>query len=164
MIRYMIVTLSCLMLIWGGLGCAPTQVASLTLSDGKYTVSLDTAPSEIWLTPPQSTLPNDHHGFGVVTVQVRDVQGRPVDGVRVEFQVDSAWAQDASVTPQHVLTRSGIARTVFEPTTTGVALIIVRIEDITQTVSFLVNNREGPGSSSGGPFGGGLPAPRSSYQ
>jgi hypothetical protein len=158
------VALLCLVVLWMGLGCAPKQPDSLFLSESAYQVKVRVEPSsDIWLTPPISTLPRDYHGFGVVYVEVTDAQGQPVDGISVNFQLDPAWAQHASLTPTRANTQAGLAHAVFTPDTSGVVRVEVRVDNVRQRAQFLVHTRSGPGSASGGPFGGGMPAPRSAY-
>jgi hypothetical protein len=43
-------------------------------------------------------------------VSVRNAQGQLVDGIPVFFQVEPAWVQSASVSPQVVSTQQGTAR------------------------------------------------------
>jgi hypothetical protein len=158
------VAVLCLVVLWMGLGCAPRQPEPPFQSEGVYQVKVRVEPSsDIWLTPPISTLPRDYHGFGVVYVEVTDAQGQPVDSISVNFQLDPAWAQHASLTPTRADTRAGLAHAVFTPDTSGVVRIEVRVDNIKQMAQFLVHTRSGPGSASGGPFGGGMPAPRSAY-
>jgi hypothetical protein len=158
------VALLCLVVLWMGVGCAPKQPDPPFLSEGVYHVKVRVEPSpDIWLTPPVSTLPRDYHGFGVVYVEVTDAQGQPVDGVSVNFQLDPGWAQHASLTPTRANTRAGLAHAVFTPDTSGVVQVEVRVDNVRQRAQFLVHTRSGPGSASGGPFGGGMPAPRSAY-
>lgn len=155
------VILLCLVVLWMGLGCAPKQPEPPALSASGYQVKVRVEPSpDIWLTPPDSTLPRHYHGFGVVYVEVTDAQDQPVDGVSVEFHLDAAWAQRASLTPTRAVTQAGLAHTVLTPDTTGIVSVEARVENVRQRAQFLVQSRD---YSTGGPFRGGMPEPRSAY-
>ena len=154
----------CLVVVWIGLGCTPKQPEPPLLSASGYHVKVRLEPSpDIWIAPPVSTLPQDYHGFGVVYVEVTDAQGQPVDGGPVEFQLDPAWAQSASLTRTRDDTQDGLAHSVLTPNTSGVVWVEARVEDVGKRTQFFVHNRTGYGSGSGGPFGGGMPEPRSAY-
>jgi hypothetical protein len=77
-----------------------------------------------------------------VTVRVQDAQGRPVDGVPVEFQMEPAWASSASVSPQRAMTTSGTARAVFQTERAGSARVQVRVENTTQEAMITVTVEE----------------------
>ncbi len=109
--RHVRVMLLCLVLACGSMACAPKLVGP-TVPSG-YFFSLWVSDPDIWLLLPGDILEEQYPSFAEVTVQVQDAQGQPVDGVPVEFQVEPAWVQDASVTPQSVITRGGVAQAVF---------------------------------------------------
>ncbi len=128
--RHARVMLLCLVLACGGLACAPKLVGP-TVPSG-YFFSLWVSDPEIWLLLEGSFLEEHFPRVAEVIVQVQNAQGQPVDGVSVTFQVEPAWVQDASVTPQSVITRGGVAQAVFRAETTGVVRVMVRVDDTTQ--------------------------------
>lgn len=130
----------CLLLLCGLLACAPKQVEPPNLSAQGYQLELATAPSTIWLTPPDSTEPNNYLGFGEIVAQVRDNQGNSIDGVPVRFEVAADWADAASLRPQRVVTHDGSARAIIIPNTSGVVRVTVQIDDITQEAEFVVQS------------------------
>ena len=79
-----------------------------------------------------------------VVVRVQDAQGNPVDGIPVEFQLELAWQDKASLSPLRVLTNQGRASTILRPGTIGVVRVIVRVESITQEVAISVTQRGDP--------------------
>lgn len=84
MLRYIPLLLLCL-LVWGSFACAPKRIGP-TASSG-YFFTILTAPTAL-------------RGESIaLVVKVQDAQGRPVDGVPVEFEVDPTWAGSASVSP-----------------------------------------------------------------
>jgi hypothetical protein len=98
-------------------------------------VTLHASSGSIWLNP-GSTPPPGVHSVGELVVSVQDAQGRPVDGVSVEFQLGSSWAQSATVTPQHAVTRDGNVRAIIEPRTSGIIPVIVRVDNVTRQARF----------------------------
>ena len=164
MSRAIRLTMTGVAVLWVMLGCVSTQPEPPQLSASGYQVNVRVEPSrDIWLSPPVSNQPEDFHGFGVVFVEVTDAQGRLVDDVPVTFHLSPDWALQASLSRQEARTENGVAQVVFEPNTTGHARITAQVGELTREAVFNVNVREGPGSGSGGPFGGGMSAPRSSY-
>ncbi len=158
------VALLCLAVLWMALGCAPKQPEPPLQSTSAYHVKVWVEPSsDIWLTPPNSTLPHNYQGFGVVSVEVTNAQGQPVDGVPVEFHLDPKWAQRASLTPTRADTQAGLAQAVLTPDVIGLVWVEARVQDVRQRVRFYARTRTGHGSNTGGPFEGGMPAPRATY-
>ena len=146
----------CFVIVISGLACGIQQAEPPIVSEAGYVITLRTAPERIWMAPPVSTVANNYLGFGEIVVQVQDAQGQPLDSVPVAFQVEPAWIQSASVTPQQVLTRGGQARAFIKPSTTGVVNVMVRVNDVTRQAKFLV---ESQWTNSTGMFVKGLPYP-----
>ena len=128
--RHVRVMLLCLVLACGSMACAP-KLLGPTVPSG-YFFSLWVSDPDIWLLLPGDILEERYPSFAELTVQVQNAQGQPVDGVPVTFQVEPDWIQDASVTPQSVITRGGVAQAVFRAETTGVVRVMVRVDDTTQ--------------------------------
>ena len=156
MTRSIPLTIVCLVLVCGGMACAPIQVEPPTRTESGYSFSLHTAPDLIWLAPPTNKT-NNYLGFGELVVQVQDAQGQPVDGVPVEFQVEPSWAQSAALTPQRAMTDGGIARAIIEPRTIGVVRVMARVENAAREASFFVKTHHY--SSTAYPGLRGLPYP-----
>jgi hypothetical protein len=76
-----------------------------------------------------------------LVVKVQEAQGRPVDGVPVEFEVDPSWAGNASVSPPHVVTQQGKAQTLFQASLVGVVPVTVRVDGSTEKILFSVSLR-----------------------
>jgi hypothetical protein len=136
MVRYGLV-IQCFVLLCGSMACAPKQTGPPTLSEHGYIVMLHASSGSIWLNP-GSTPPPGVQRFAELVVSVQDAQGRPVDGVSVEFQLGSSWAQSASVTPQRAVTRDGSVQAIIEPRTTGIIPVIVRVDNVTRQARFTV--------------------------
>jgi hypothetical protein len=114
-------------LIWGGFACAPKRVGP-TASSGYFFTIL--------------TVPTVLRGESIaLVVKVQEAQGRPVDGVPVEFEVDPSWAGNASVSPPHVVTRQGKAQTLFQASLVGVVPVTVRVDGSTEKILFSVSLR-----------------------
>ena len=150
------ILLICFAVAIGSLACAPKAAEPPVLSEAGYVISLRTAPDSIFLDPPISTSRDNYFGFGEIVVQVQDAQGQPLNRVPVEFEVEPAWVQSASVMPQEVLTQDGIARAHIKPVTIGVVNVMVRVDNVTRKARFIVENQTG---SSTGMFVKGLPYP-----
>ncbi len=123
-LRHVRVMLLCLVLAYGGMACAPKLVGP-TVPSGNF-FSLWISDPVIWLLLDGSPLEEHFPRVAELTVRVQNAQGQPVDGVPVTFQVEPAWIQDASVIPQSVITRDGVAQAVFRAETIGVVRIMVR--------------------------------------
>jgi hypothetical protein len=80
-----------------------------------------------------------------VSVQVQNAQGQPVDGVPVEFSL--AGQEIATVTPRQAVTQAGQARAVLQPSSTGAARVVARVEGLQQAVRLSVSS---PPSQMGG--------------
>ena len=111
----------------GSMGCTPKLVGP-TASSG-YFFSFDI---------PLSVLRNES---AELVVHVQDAQGNPVDGIPVEFQVEPAWVQSASVFPSRVITTGGRARTVFRAGLIGVVHVIARVDNTTQEKAIAILHR-----------------------
>jgi len=135
-----------LMLAYGVMACAPKLVGP-TVPAG-YFFSLRVSDPKIWLLLDGDPREEQFPSFSELTVQVQNAQGQPVDNVPVTFQVESDWAQDASVTPHRALTQNGVAQGVFRATTIGVVRIIVRVDDTSRETSIAVS--PAPGGGKGG--------------
>jgi hypothetical protein len=149
MVRYVLWLLLWLVLLTGGIGCAPKQAGPPTLSEHGYAVSLRASSDPIVLSQ-SPNLPQGASRFGELVVSVRDAQGRPVDGVPVEFELGRSWAQSASVTPQRAVTHNGSVRAIVEPRTIGVIPVIVRVDNVTRKASFVAQSPPSPGGMSNG--------------
>jgi hypothetical protein len=125
--RYILLLLLCVAFLLGSTSCAPKFVGP-TVPSG-YFFTLVASNSIIRNTSAE------------VIVQVRDAQGRPVDGVSVSFRTDASWQQSASLSPSHTITRAGQARSVFQASVTGIVPLTVQVEDATQTVDIAVSAR-----------------------
>ena len=63
------------------------------------------------MTPPILNSSDNSLGFGEIVVQVRDAQGRAVDGVVVEFAAEPAWVQSVLIRrPDLALAMPGLRR------------------------------------------------------
>jgi hypothetical protein len=111
----------------GGMGCTPKLVGP-TASSG-YFFSFDI---------PFSVLRNER---AELVVHVQDAQGNPIDGIPVEFQVEPAWVQSASVFPSRVVTTGGRARTIFRVSLIGVVHVIARVDNTTQEKAIAILHR-----------------------
>ena len=147
-LRHVRVMLLCLVLAYGSVACAPKLVGP-TVSSG-YFFSLWVSDPEIWLLLEGSSLEEYFPRVAELTVRVQNAQGQPVDGVPVMFQVEPDWVQDASVIPQSVITRDGVAQAVFRAETIGVVRIMVRVDDTTQETSIAVSPVTGGGETDSG--------------
>lgn len=130
MLRYVPLSLLCLVLVWGSFACSPKRVGP-TASSGYFFAIL--------------TTPTVLRGEGVaLVVEVQDAQGRPVDGVLVEFEVAPTWAGSASVSPSRAVTQQGKAQTLFQASVVGVVPVTVRVDGSTETIRFSVSLRGSP--------------------
>jgi hypothetical protein len=145
-LRHVRVMLLGLVLAYGSMACAPKLIGP-TIPSG-YFFSLWVSDPQIWLLLPGDILEEQYPSFAELTVQVQNAQGQPADGVPVTFQVEPAWIQDASVIPQRVITRGGVAQAVFQAETTGVVRVMVRVDDTTQETVIAVFPAPDTGSNS----------------
>ena len=116
-----------LILTIGGMGCTPKLVGP-TASAGYFFAFV----------APASMLRGESV---VLDVHVQDAQGHPVDGIRVEFQVEPAWAQSASVSASRVITAGGRAQTVFQAGLVGLVHVTARVDNTTQARAIAVSHR-----------------------
>ena len=138
MTRYMQTVCLSLALMCSGMACAPKLVGPTVPSS--YFFSLHTYDSRIWLQPPVSpSLAARFPRVAELVVRVQDAQGRPVDGVVVVFELEPAWQQSASVTPQQASTRDGMARAILAPELIGAIRVMARVENVTQKVVITVS-------------------------
>ena len=82
-----------------------------------------------------------------VVAIVTDSQGRPVNGIPVEFRVAPGWENNVALTPQSISTQNGQARVVFRSDMTGVVYMTAQAGDATATTHITVS---GTGSKRGG--------------
>jgi hypothetical protein len=83
-----------------------------------------------------------------LVVKVQDAQGRPVDGVPVEFEVEPGWTKNAAVSPPRAVTQQGKAQAVFQANQLGVVRVTVRVDGSTEEVLFSVSRRGSPSTGS----------------
>ena len=121
-----------LVLICSGLACAPQFVGPTAAG---YVFALEVPTSIIYLRESAELI-----------VSVRNAQGQLVDGVPVLFQVEPAWAQSASVSPQVAYTQQGTARALFQAHTTGVVRVTVWVDNATQETRITIASRPSPAS------------------
>jgi hypothetical protein len=84
-----------------------------------------------------------------VVAIVTDSQGRPVNGIPVEFRVAPGWENNVALTPQSISTQNGQARVVFRSDMTGVVYMTAQAGDATATTHITVS---GSGSRRGSPI------------
>jgi hypothetical protein len=116
-------------LLASSMACAPRRVGPTVPSGYIFTL---VAPSQVFRGTAED-----------VIVRVQDAQGNPVDGVPVEFRVEPKWAADASLTPR-VLTRGGIARSIFQADIIGLVQITAQVEQTALTTTIVVISRGTP--------------------
>ena len=144
MSRYLHITLICLAMVWGGMGCASTKPIGPTTPSGYFFV-LRVSATSLFLVLPGSPMAEHLPHEAEVIVQVQNAQGQPVDGVPVEFALTGQ--EIASVTPRQAVTSAGQARAVLQPSSTGVARVVARVESMQQEVGISVSS---PPSQMGG--------------
>jgi len=83
-----------------------------------------------------------------IVVMVHDSQGRPVNGVSVDFRAEPSWEKNIMFSPQRPVTlENGEARTTFTPNMTGIVHITAQAGDKAMTAAITVT---GAGSSGAG--------------
>jgi hypothetical protein len=133
MLRYVPLSLLCLVLVWGSFACAPKRVGP-TASSGYFFAIL--------------TTPTVLRGEDVtLVIKVQNAQGCPVDGVPVEFEVAPTWAGNAFVSPPHAVTQQGKAQAIFQANQIGVVRVTVRVDGSAEEVLFSVSSRGSPSTS-----------------
>jgi hypothetical protein len=143
MIRYVSILFLGVMLVCGGMGCAPKLIGPTQPSGHFFSLIVSDPQIYLLVNPPSDRRLRD---FAQVVVRVQNAQGQPIDGVPVEFQVEPAWAQHASFTPQSAITQGGEARAVFRAKTTGPVRIVVRVEDMARETIIIVSPSPETGS------------------
>ena len=136
MIRYISILFLGVMLVGGGMGCAPKLIGPTQPSGYFFSLIVSDPQIYLFVNPPSDRRLRD---FAQVVVRVQNAQGQPVNGVPVEFQVESAWAQHASLTPPRAITQGGEALSVFRAKTTGAVRVMVRVEDMTRETLIIVS-------------------------
>ncbi len=152
MTRYMPITLLGLTLLSSLMACAP-KLTGPTVPSG-YVFSLQALPPSVVRLSANVGGEREQTERGMVAtlvVWVQDGQGRPVNGVPVEFQVEPSWVQDASLAPARALTQGGKAEALFRAQNIGVVSVMARVENTTQQVAITVVPR---GGGAGTPEGG----------
>ena len=145
-LQYIVLPLLCLGLACGVTACAPKLVGP-TVPSG-YFFSVQVSNPVIWLGVFSAGLAEQFPTTAEVSVRVQDARGQPVDGVPVTFEVEPQWAQYASVSPPQVVTRRGVARTVFAARLTGVVHVTARVDNATAQTRITVQRYGGGGASS----------------
>jgi hypothetical protein len=126
MVRRITLVLVCFGLASGGVACAPRLVP---IAGSGYAFSVQLSNEIVWLGPVEESVAAHFPKVAAVTVTVQDAQGRPVDDVPVTFALESDWVRSASLEPSAARTRGGKAQSLFfDPHTTGVVRILVRID------------------------------------
>ena len=139
MSRYLHSTLICLAMVWGGMGCVPVKPIGPTTSG--YFFVLRVSEPRLFLVLSGSPMAEHLPRQAEVIVQVQSAQGQPVDGVPVEFVLTGQ--EIASVTPRQAVTSAGQARAVLQPSATGAARVVARVEGMQQEVGITVSNTGG---------------------
>jgi hypothetical protein len=137
------IALLSLILLGSSMACAPKLLGPSAPSGYFFTCRTDH--DLIWVIRPESPLAARLPRVAELVARVQDAQGRPLDGVMVEFALEPAWAHSASITPPRAMTSNGVARAVLEPQTTGVVHVTARMENLTQQIAITVSNSGGPG-------------------
>jgi hypothetical protein len=146
MVQRITLVLVCLGLACSGVACAPPRVGP-TAGSG-YVFSVQVSDPTVWLGPVNRDFVARFPQVAAVLVTVQDTQGRPVNDVRVTFELEPGWAERASLAPSETRTRGGRARALFsEPRTTGVVRIMVRVDGTTAQVHLTVLSYQEPSDS-----------------
>lgn len=118
--------------------CAPTFIGPTTAG---YFVHLDVSTPIVWLGVFDAAAARHYPTASTIIVRVQDHQGRPVDGVAVDVQLEPSWVPLAQLVPAQALTRNGLASARFsEPKTTGPVRVIARVDNVTAQTSLLVQS------------------------
>jgi hypothetical protein len=145
MIRSVVlVLLSLVLMVCGGLACTSKSVEPPGPTAHGYTFSTRVSDTALWLGPQYmgASRPNATD----VLVEVRDMQGRRVEGVPVAFHVTPSGVQNATVLPHHTVTQNGIAHAVFKPQTIGVYYVMAQVNGQTQKKEIVVELHSYPAS------------------
>ena len=102
-------------------------------------------PDMIWL-PSDLVSPQEFPTSATLTVQVRDVNQAPLEGVPVLFQFAGSECQGVlTLSAQRAVTLQGRASiTLSTANTTGACRLAVRVDNITQDLSVAVSNPPDP--------------------
>ena len=129
MARHMALVLMCLVLLSGGMACAPKLVGPTP--GGGYSFSLEVSDPIIWMGAGVLGKGPELPRASALIVRVQDAQGRPVDGVPVLFEVEPEWAEYITLAPSQTSTRGGIAQAILsESQTTGVVHVMARVDNV----------------------------------
>lgn len=143
--RHIALVLTCLVLTLGGTACTP-QLVGPTPGAG-YKFSLEVSNPIIWIGPGNLVGLTSFPQTAELIVRVQDVQGRPVDGVPVTFEVEPEWAGSVAIAPSQTSTRGGRARAILsEPQTTGVVRVMAQVDNRTAHATLTVQRYGGGGS------------------
>ena len=146
MVRRITLVLVCLGLACSGVACAPPRLGP-TAGSG-YVFSVQVSDSIVWLGPVDQAAAAQFPQVAAVLVTVQDTQGRPVDDVPVTFELEPGWARSAALAPSETRTRGGMARALFfEPQTTWVVRIMVRVDGTTTQGRLTVLSYQEPSDS-----------------
>jgi hypothetical protein len=130
MAQHMALVSMCLVLMLGGMACAPKLVGP-TPGAG-YSFSLEVSEPIIWMGTGLIGKGPELPRASALIVRVQDAQGRPVDGVPVIFEVEPGWAESIALAPSQTSTRGGIAQAILsESRTTGVVHVMARVDNVT---------------------------------
>src|SRR5574341_779742 len=133
MVRRITLVVVCFGLASGGGACVPPRLGPPAGSG--YVVSVQVSNATVWLGPVAESVAARFPKVATVLVTVQDAQGRPVDDVPVTFALEAGWAGSAALEPSAARTRGGQARSLFfEPRTTGVVRLLVRVDGPTTQV------------------------------
>jgi hypothetical protein len=144
--RYVPAVSLCLLLLWGSTACTLKRGESSAVSERGYQVALQVSDTIIFFGAPVDLR---YPYTAEVVVRVRDAQGQPVDGLAVQFFVESSWMPYVSLTPAEASTRNGAAQAVFEGKTTGVVPIMARVDNVTLGAAITVERRPVPSDAGG---------------
>jgi hypothetical protein len=148
MTRHMALVLMCLVLMLGGLSCAPKLVGP-TPGSG-YSFSLEVSEPVIWMGPSVIAGGMQFPQAAELIVRVQDAQGRPVDGAPVTFEVEPGWARSIALAPSQTSTRGGIARAILsEPQTIGLVRVMARVDNVMAQATLIVDRYGGGGAPQG---------------
>ena len=102
-------------------------------------------PDRIWL-PSDLVSQQDYPSTAALTVQVRDVNAKPVDGIPVMFQFAGSECQGViTLSAQRADTRQGqVSVTVTTANTTGACRLAVRVDNVTQELWVTVTSPPDP--------------------
>jgi len=148
MARHMALLLMCLILLSGGMACAPKLVGP-TPGAG-YSFSLEVSDPIIWMGAGVLGKGPELPRAATLIVRVQDAQGRTVDGVPVLFEVEPGWAEYITLAPSQTSTRGGIARAILSGSlTTGVVHVTARVDNLTAQTRLTVQRYIVPSAPQG---------------